>query len=538
MPQGFKFFTRQEIITFLWGALSGLAFAPFHAWFLLIFGISGLSYFLNDEENRGKAFKLVWFWSFGLFLISLHWVSFSLGIDLEKFFWLLPLTILGLPAFLALIPALLCGPFLLFFSPGVGRWLGFAALWGIAEWVRGHWLFGGFPWNLIAFTWGNRPVLLQTLSFWGPYGLSVVSILLLTAPSLLLKKQLSWNQKILWSSVSILSLFGLIFWGSLRICPPQMIEGCWMRLVQPNVIQRHKWSPAFQGQHMEDLFELTQSPSSVKITHVLWPECALPTVLNSPDLRGYRLPLASDQTLLTGVLRLSYGRDQTKYPWNSVMIVDAVGTLKGCYDKSHLVPFGEYVPFRAFLSQFFDMGWVKRITYGDQDSVAGAGPQTLEVPGAPSVSALVCFDVVFPGEVVSPEGRPGWLLDVTNDAWFEDSWGLDQHFEMGIFRAVEEGLPLVRVANTGISGVIDPYGKRLDDLPKMTKLFHDFQLPQALPPTFYSRWREWPFWGIVFLLLWIGLAQKKGDAFGFRKRSKSSFSLRGRAGTQKIARKR
>ncbi|MBY0264609.1 MAG: hypothetical protein K2P90_04165 [Holosporales bacterium] len=132
MRQGFKFFTRQEIILFLWGALSGLAFAPFHAWFLLMFGISGLSYFLNDEENRGKAFKLVWFWSFGLFLISLHWISFSLGIDLEKFFWLLPLTILGLPAFLALIPAFFCGPFLLFFSPGVGRWLGFAALWGIS----------------------------------------------------------------------------------------------------------------------------------------------------------------------------------------------------------------------------------------------------------------------------------------------------------------------------------------------------------------------------------------------------------------------
>lgn len=517
----FKTPSREAMTLFVMGALGGLAFAPFHLWGLFILSCTALLLYLDTKKTPLEAMKILWFWAFGQLCVAFHWVSFSLGVDLNKFFWILPFSLLGLPAFLALFPTLFCGLLWVFIPPGIKRWLFFAGAWGMGEWVRGHWAFGGFAWNLASAIWGHSLPLLQSLAFWGPYGLSVVTVLMASAPSLLFSKHLSLFQKVMTLSCVIVGFFGLMFGGTLRVKPVPVVENCWMRLVQPNVAQKIKWSGEGAPERIQNLFQLSKRPSALPITHILWPESPLPFILqDKSDLRGNILPLKKEQFLLTGMLRATRGQDRAMHVWNSLMIFDQKGRVEGCYDKVHLVPFGEYIPLRSFLSQFVDMSWLKKITAGDRDFAAGAGPCTLEIPGVPPVSPLICFDVAFPGDVTSPEKRPGWLLDITNDAWFEDSWGLYQHFEQGRFRAVEEGLPLVRVANTGVSGVIDPYGQLLVQLPILARFAYDFALPQALAPTLYSRVREIPFWIMVVVLLTAAYGTESVSFFRRKKRRK------------------
>jgi apolipoprotein N-acyltransferase len=499
----FKTPGAEALTLFALGAVGALAFAPHHWLLCLVVSLSGLLWRLEKTHTPASAVRLLWIWGLGQFCVSFHWISYSLGVDWGKFFWVLPFSLLGIPAILALFPALFCGLFWHRFSPGLSRWLYFAAAWGVAEWVRGHLLFGGFPWNLVSAVWGDSLPLLQTVSLWGVYALGVLTVLGATLPSLFLvgAPQSQWLGKILVSASMGCLFLGLGFWGSLRIKTPAFVPHAWIRLVQPSVDQKVKWSPQGRTQRLQELFDLTRAVSTRPVTHIIWPESPLPFVLNGTlDLDHVPLPLQKGQTLLTGMIRLSQPAPQASLH-NSLMLFDHGGHGLGCYDKFHLVPFGEYVPLRRFLSRFMDTGWMGKMTAGRTDFVPGKGPQTLKVPGLPPVSPLICFDVAFPGEVVDPKVRPGWLLDVTNDGWFEDSWGLFQHFEQARFRAVEEGLPLVRVANTGISGVVTVYGEVLAQLPLQKPGVWDFALPQSIPPTFYVWWGDVWFWVLILSLL-------------------------------------
>jgi apolipoprotein N-acyltransferase len=243
---------------------------------------------------------------------------------------------------------------------------------------------------------------------------------------------------------------------------------------------------------------LTTGPGFARVTDVVWPETAVPFAIgiDSAHRLALRAAVPPGGLLLTGVVRVERALDGQPRFFNSLAAVDRAGDIVGTYDKHHLVPFGEYVPFR--LRELFDLS---KITPGSSDFSAGPGPETLALDGLPPFSPLICYEAIFPGEAVSAERRPAWLLNVTNDGWFGISSGPHQHFASARFRAVEQGLPLVRAANTGISAVVDAYGRVQAELGLGRTGVIDAPLPAAMPETFYAIYGDWTVLGLIFLAL-------------------------------------
>jgi apolipoprotein N-acyltransferase len=255
------------------------------------------------------------------------------------------------------------------------------------------------------------------------------------------------------------------------------------------------------------LLELTKTPGFADRTHLVWPESAVPFALDN-DAR-LRLAIAAvtprGGLTITGALRVANDAARGVRVWNSVHAIDGAGALVASYDKFHLVPFGEYVPLRRYLTPL----GVEKITAGAIDFTAGPGPATLDLPGLPSASPLICYEVIFPGEVVAPGKRPGWLVNLTNDAWFGITAGPHQHFASARFRAVEEGLPVVRAANNGISGVIDAYGRVTAHLALGRRGVVDAALPAALAPTPYARYGDMSLAALALIALGLAWALRR-----------------------------
>jgi apolipoprotein N-acyltransferase len=273
--------------------------------------------------------------------------------------------------------------------------------------------------------------------------------------------------------------------------------GVRLRLVQPNIAQTLKWQPEQLRANFQRHLELAREPSAQTPTVVIWPETAVPFVLEEePEVRQVMAWATPPGGLtISGAL----ARDEQKRIYNSLLALDAKGQVVARFDKFHLVPFGEYVPLRRFIP-FKGLAQVGGAGFG-----SGPGPRTVAFPGAapglPAASPLICYEVIFPDEVVDPAGpRPGWLLNVTNDGWFGHTAGPHQHLAIARVRSVEQGLPLARAANTGISAVVDPYGRVVASLPLGEMGVVDANLPAPLAPTFYSRWGEAIFWCISLLL--------------------------------------
>jgi apolipoprotein N-acyltransferase len=270
-----------------------------------------------------------------------------------------------------------------------------------------------------------------------------------------------------------------------------------LRLVQPSTPQTLKWDPVAQGRDFQRLLALSAAPSTDRLTAVIWPEAAAQYFLNrdAAAREAIATVVPPGGIVITGGLRGNNPPEPISKVWNSLVAIDADGALVASYDKYHLVPFGEYVPLRWLLT-------FKKMTAGSIDFSSGPGPRTIDLPGLPPAAPMICYEVIFPSAIVDSDHRPGWLLNVTNDAWFGFSSGPFQHFAIARTRAVEEGLPLVRVANNGISGVIDAYGRvikrlGLDDIGTL-----ESPLPVALPPTLYARWGD----SVLVLLLLVCLA--------------------------------
>ncbi len=276
------------------------------------------------------------------------------------------------------------------------------------------------------------------------------------------------------------------------------MAGVRLRLVQANIAQHHKWRDDLRADHFARHVELTAAPAAAPITLVIWPETAVPYLL---DREPERLAMIADLVppgglLITGAVRATPEGMTPFQVWNSLRVIDDGGAVVATYDKHHLVPFGEYVPFRGILT-------LVKLTAGAVDYSPGPGPRTLALDGLPSVSPLICYEAIFPGQVTDPDDRPGWLLNVTNDGWYGVSTGPYQHLAQARLRAVEEGLPLVRAANTGISAVVDSFGRVTASLGLAKAGVVDAALPMALPdPTPFARAGAWPF---LFVLAAIGL---------------------------------
>ena len=486
---------------FLLGALATLAQPPVGAMPVLLLAVPGLLWLLDGAEGRRAAFALGWWFGFGFFVVGLYWISFALLVDIAAFWWLMPVAVCGLPAGLALFTGIVTQAVWMARFKGLARVVAFALAWTAAEWLRGH-LFTGFPWLLIGYGWVPWTPVLQTAAFTGIYGLSLLTLLVAGLPTLLGEPAPSRRRALVLLGAG-LGLFAVIaVAGSIRLnnSDTGMVEGVRLRLVQANVGQSMKWDPREREGNFQRHLALSLSPAETRPTAVIWPETAITFFLAQDERHRYALANAVPPggLILTGAPRATLAEDKTVRFWNSLLAIDGAGTIVGGYDKAHLVPFGEYMPGRAWLPS-----WVGTIASRGSDFSAGPGPRTLHLPGLPPVSPLICYEAIFPGAVTDPADRPQWLLNLTNDAWYGLSAGPHQHFAITQARAVEEGLPLVRVANTGISGVVDAYGRITARLGLGEGGFIDSALPRALPaPTPYGRWGDG---GLLALMLICGV---------------------------------
>ena len=474
---------RRRGFAALLGAVSAAGFAPVHFAPAMLVSLIALYWLIQAAPTRRRAFNVAWFWGFGHFVAGNLWIANSFMIDAARFGWMMPPVISGLAAFLALYAALTG---LVVWRQGdlsPGRIIAFAAVWTIGEWLRSH-VLTGYAWNLTAYVWDWSPAMMQSAALWGSWGLGLVTTAIFTLPATLAAPQQKRSRIACLGAVAALAV--LFAGGAWRLAGDtgEHVPGIKLRIVQANVSQKEKLDGGFREQHFLKHLELTRStPGLDKITHVIWPESSIPFLIDrEPALRQMIAPIVPPNgALLAGTIRGAPSNGELEQVWNSLVVLDSSGTMRGTADKAHLVPLGEYVPMRNLFP------FISKLTPGAMDFSAAPGPVTIPIPGAPDVGPSICYEVIFPGAVVDETKRPGWLVNITNDGWFGNSTGPYQHFASARFRAVEEGIPLVRAANTGISGVVDAYG-RVETQSKLGEIaVIDADLPLALAPTYFAR---------------------------------------------------
>ena len=478
---------RAFLASFISGAAAALALPPLH----VLPGLLGFAlwlFLLTQAQHRRERFLLGWWFGFGYFVVGLYWIAIAFFTDAEKFGALAVPAVLLLCAVMAAFPAIAALAFgLLRPQHPLAQALALAIAWIVSEWLREQFLWG-FPWNLIGYVWISVLPISQMAAYVGVYGLSLIAVLAgsLWLTSLTDTGRLRWQGPII--SLSVLAL--LFTFGSIRLADGETgeVPDVRLRLVQAHIAQHHKWDPELRADSFRRHLTISGQPPSTgepAPTHVIWPETASAYVLDDDevarDIIAEVVPTGGH--VLTGFNRFDV-ESEPKRAWNSFAALNQQGEIDAVYDKHRLVPFGEFLPWRGVLSRI----GLKKITEGTIGFQPGAGPSTLNVAGLPPFSPLICYEAIFTGQVAPREQRPDWLLNVTNDAWFGRSSGPYQHLAMARMRAVEEGLPLVRSANTGISAVIDPFGRVLAKLDLGDAGALDASLPEPLErPTFYAK---------------------------------------------------
>lgn len=465
------------------GALTAAALPPLHLIPTLWICFPLLLWAMDADPRPRGAFVAGWCFGAGHFATGLYWISHALLIEPWRHGWLVPFAIGGFGAGLGIFIGLATLAARLTAPAGPARVLALAATWTLQEWLR-SWIFTGFPWNLMGTVWMPLEGMTQAAAVVGTYGLSLVTVAAATMPATLAWLPRRWATA--WT-VGMLAVLAAI-WGAgalrLAAAASDTVPGVRVRLVQAGVEQALKWRDDMRLPHLRDHVALSRGPGFDAVTHVVWPESAAPFFLDLDTMhRGIAAEAAPPGGLLiTGAVRRTPPGVEPLQVWNSLLAIDAAAQVAAVYDKVHLVPFGEYMPLRMILPAA-----VEKLTAGSVDFSAGAQRTTVTVPGTPPFTPLICYEIIFPANVVGPGQRPQWLVNATNDGWFGLSAGPHQHFASARMRAIEEGLPVARVANTGISAIIDPHGRVLGRLDLGARGVVDGDLPAALEPPPYAR---------------------------------------------------
>ena len=528
------------------GAVGALAMPPYGLFPALVVSLAVSVWLIDGAAIGGSGRRTVlvcagigWAWGFGYFTAGLWWLGAAFLVEADQFAWAMPLGVVGLPAVLALFFAAGFAAARLVWSRGASRIAALAFGLAAAEWLRGH-LFTGFPWNTLGMALGNNLWTMQGASLVGLYGLTLLAVLIAAAPATLATGATP-RGRFGPTLAALATLAGLAAFGAWRVpaAPDPTVAGVRLRLIQPNIPQDERFGAGRREQIVGTYLELSdralspQRTGIADITHLIWPESAFPFLIQrDPEALGrIGAALPEGKQLITGAARaraLPDGERLTRENavfYNSILTIGGGGRPGDTYDKVHLVPFGEYLPgpldavLRAVgLRQFVSVPG--GFTAGDR-----AGQRILNVPGLPPVAATICYEAIFPGAILpgailpsaAPEGAsagpdriPGLILNLTNDAWFGDTPGPRQHFAQARLRAVEEGLPLVRDANSGISAVVDAHGRIVASLPLGVEGVLDADLPVRLPGrTLYAAFGDASFGlGLIACLL-VALAARR-----------------------------
>lgn len=538
----------RHLIAFVAGAFGALAMAPIDLLPAMLVPMTIAVWLIDgcvgkDQKLPGRqlfrravplaarrAFVAGWWWGFGYFLGTFWWLGAAFLLEPDEFAWALPLGVLGVPAFLALFPALGFTLARLLWAPGASRVFALAAGLGLAEWLRGN-VLTGFPWNAYGMALGDHLIPAQIASVVGLHGLTILTVLLLAAPGAMVRwspeevlvarsGQVLAPQRISFRplAIALLAFAVILAFGSYRLARAERadVPGVKLRIMQPNLPHGAKFRPENGQAFLSHYIALSEGEAGAEplddagITALIWPESAFPFLLGlEPQALiqiGALLPPGT--VLVTGAARAGLGPNGTdaslwrsgELPefFNAIQVVEG-GVITESYDKVHLVPFGEYLPFQSWLAPLGIRQFV-HIPFGFDP---GKERKLLTIPGLPKAAPLVCYEAIFPGEVVPPgagQERPGLLLNVTNDGWFGTTAGPYQHFGLARLRTIEEGLPLVRAAGTGISAIVDAYGRIRGELPLGVTGTFDGPLPQKIDPPVFAR-----FPALATCLTWLAV---------------------------------
>ncbi len=531
-----RIFDYPKWLALIIGALSATGFAPLGLWPVTLICFALLIHLTAIAPNKKAAFSRGWLFGVGHFVVGLNWIATAFTFQAAMPAWLGYLAVVLLSLYLAIYPAFTTlgawwiAKIVRKSRPGENGagWvliLAFAGTWIITEWMR-SWVFTGFIWNpLSAVMSGGGLFLTRPFATVGTYGMSAVIVIfagsLLGITLAIIGKKGKIAIAALAAPIATYASLIIIHIVYVAVAPSQYDNGLVAEMaevpitvVQPNIGQDDKWEEENVAVNFGKLAALTRSDSN-EPRLIFWPEAAIPDFIEKGYPRDYYSPSQPEETrsrlratmnagdiMMLGALKLDIDDSGRVYgARNSVMAMDSEKMLVGSYDKSHLVPYGEYLPMRDFLSLF----GLSRLAPGDLDFTPGPGPRNIELGGFGTAGIQVCYEIIFSGQVVDPNNRPDFIFNPSNDAWF-GSWGPPQHLAQARLRAIEEGLPIIRSTPTGISAVIDANGQVLKSIPMHEAGRVDMMLPAANAPTLFSRYGNILPIGFAILLLLSAVA--------------------------------
>lgn len=478
------------LVSFLLGVFSTLAMPPVALWPILfvtfplfIWLIDGLLFAQSpNSETPSKrkklkqVFLLSWGFGFGYFVVSLYWLGSSFLVEPEKFAWALPFAVTLLPLFLGLFFAIPLALASFFWTKGAERLLLFSLAIFSGDWLRSH-ILTGFPWNLIGHSLTGQLEMMQSVTLFGLYGLSAIAALIFSTPAILFSLQTNESKGVSLVGVSPLIfsvsvLIGLYGFGAYRLeqaGPTKFLKNIEVVLIQPNISQKDKVDYKKRPNALLKTIELTETLPPLDQTEaqhrlIIWPETAIPFALNRSSTILKRLDemLEPGNTLISGAFHVENNQDikgtNNYQVYNSLFVVNHLGEITNHYDKNHLVPFGEYLPF----PQLFRKIGLKAIADERGGFKIGPEPKPVHLEKAPAFLPSICYEAIFPLSEKTITTGAKWLLNISNDGWFGNTVGPHQHLHQVRLRSVETGLPMIRSVNGGISAIFDGAGRAVE----------------------------------------------------------------------------
>ncbi|RUT30203.1 apolipoprotein N-acyltransferase [Arsenicitalea aurantiaca] len=519
---------RRFLILYVAGAVAALSAAPLFILPALLVAMPFWVWALDGAEPGrgivdrlfGPAFAIGFAFGWGYFTVTFHWLGAAFFIEGGLYLLLMPPAILALAALIGLFWGLGSALAHAFWSNGPWRIATLATALGAAEYARGT-FFTGFPFDLLGYALTGTDEMVQAASLVGIYGLTLIAALIGFAPALVWPAD---GRTLTRRFVPVCLALGLVAlqlgWGNVRLSSTALAErdDLRLRLVQPMVLEHVDWSLADPATVMDRLIGLTETrtgpddPGLSGVTHVIWPESVFPFFLGQyPDaLARIGRMLPENALLLTGAPRADYATGTDNPGYNALLAIDTNGEIVARYDKSHLVPFGEYLPF----ADLFGLFGIRQFVPGTEGWAPGDGRRLVAAPGTPAFIALICYEAIFSGQLGADPRDAQWILNITNDAWFDGSIGPEKHAHHARIRAVEAGLPMVRVGNSGITFLSDPLGRITARLAPEEMALMDVVPTQKLETTLFNRLWHWPFFFAlgVGALLSIGASRRPRKA--------------------------